>query len=468
MGSEGQGTSGSRRDREPPPPFDGRDPSSRFERWLKELKLWEYETEVPKSKWGVKILRQLSGSAKAAAEGLSFEEIACEEGKDNILQTLKDHFAPHLETSLPKAFETAIYGEVRNAKELFGDYVIRMEHAFTELERKGVKLHESVTGYVMFRQANLNETQESQMLTWGAGKYDRKTVVANLRKLDKTIQDGRRRGGHYLVDGEYDDYDQDQAPEIYAQGFEEEPDDSDGDEDYVYIGQGEMQDISEESELQEALATYQDVRRSLREQKNSRGYYPVGKSSTGGKGNSSAGKKGKGKGKQRPALAFRNKGQIKFTKDGHTRVHVDLLKLRTKCARCGAVGHWARECTNPPDERGRLANSQRAGSSSSSQATGSSRTGFFVQSGSATSDFPATQSFYATAENGVNCSFLSTMPTFGSILKKIASGTTSVASAPPCQASELTVPSTTSPVPFVGVVTGSNWRGSWIQPHRTG
>ena len=456
MGSEGQGPGGSWRDREPPPPFDGRNPERSYERWLKDLKLWEYETEIPKSKWGVKLLRQLSGSAKAAAEGLSFEEIACEEGKDNILRTLQDHFAPHLETSLPKAFEAAIYGEVRGAKEFFGDYVIRMEHAFTELERKGVKLHESVTGYVMFRQANLNETQESQMLTWGAGKYDRKTVVTNLRKLDKALQDGRRRGNHYLMEGEYELIDEDEVPEVYAQGFEEEPDDSDGDEDYVYIGEGEMQDIYEESELQEALATYQDVRRSLREQKNSRGYYPVGKASAGGKGVGGASGKGKGKGKQRPTLAFKNRDQVKFTKDGQTRVHVDMLKLRTKCARCGAVGHWARECKNPPDERGRLAASQRTGTSSSSQVAGSSRSGFFVQSGSSSSDFALAPSFYATAENGVSCSFLSSMPTFGSILRKIAVSPASVESTPACQASTLRESSTTSPMPFVGVVTGSN------------
>ena len=355
MSSGGQGQGGTWRDREPPPPFDGRHPERSFERWLKELKLWEYETEIPKSKWGVKLLRQLSGSAKAAAEGLSFEEIACEEGKDNILRMLQEHFAPHLETSLPKAFEAAIYGEVRGAKEFFGDYVIRMEHAFTELERKGVKLHEAVTGYVMFRQANLNETQESQMLTWGAGKYDRKTVVTNLRKLDKALHDGRRRGNHYLLEGEYEFIDEDEVPEMYVNSFDEDMEDSDEDEDYVYIGEGEMQDIYEESELQEALATYQDVRRSLREQKNSRGYYPVAKASTGGKGAGGGSSKGKGKGKHRPTLALKNRDQVKFTKGGQTRVHVDMLKLRTKCARCGAVGHWAKECTNPPDERGRLA-----------------------------------------------------------------------------------------------------------------
>ena len=257
-------------------------------------------------------------------------------------------------------------------------------------------------------------------------------------------------------EGEYEPIDEDEVPEVYVNGFDEEPEDSDGDEDYVFVGEGEMQDIYEESELQEALATYQDVRRSLREQKNSRGYYPVGKASTGGKGASIGSGKGKGKGKHRPTLAFKNKDQVKFTKDGQTRVHVDMLKLRTRCARCGAVGHWAKERKNPPDERGRLAASQQTATSGSSQAAGSSRSGFFVQSGSSSSDFAIAPSFYATAENGVNCSFLSTMPTFGAILKKIAASTVPDVHTPTCQASAVSEPSATSPLPFVGVVTGSS------------
>ena len=138
---------------------------------------------------------------------------------------------------------------------------------------------------------------------------------------------------------EYDDYEEYEVPEVYAQGFDEEPEDSDGEDDYVYIGENDLQEVFEENDLQEALATYQDVRRSLREQKNSRGYYPVGKSSAGGKGSGGAGRKGKGKGKQRPTLSINNKDKAKFTRDGQMRVHVDMLKLRTKCARCGAVGH---------------------------------------------------------------------------------------------------------------------------------
>ena len=369
MATEGTGAhGGSWRDREPPPPYDGRDPERSFERWLKDLKLWEFETEAPKAKWGVKILRQLSSSAKAAAENLTFEEIACEDGRDNILKALKEHFAPHLETSLPKAFESAIYGDIRSARESFGDFMIRMEHAFKELERQGVQLHELATGYVMFRHANLSEVQESQMLTWGAGiKYDRKTVVANLRKLDKAFGEPKRRGAHYLMDGESHEEGDEVDQAIYVQGQETDDDESDGDDDYVYIGEGELHEVYEEEDLQEALATYQDVRRSLREQKTNRGHYP-NKPASSGKGSSSfAPRKGKGKGKSRPTLGVKNKEYVKFTKDGQTKVHVDMLKLRTKCARCGTVGHWAKECTNPPDERGRAAAAAHRNFPSSSQ-----------------------------------------------------------------------------------------------------
>ena len=94
------------KDREPPPGFDGRNPDKVFPRWVKELELWKFETEIPKEKWGVKVFRQLQGSAKSVADGLSFEELACEKGLDNLMKVLKDHYQPHLQVSLPKSLGT--------------------------------------------------------------------------------------------------------------------------------------------------------------------------------------------------------------------------------------------------------------------------------------------------------------------------------------------------------------------------
>ena len=128
------------RDREPPPYFDGEDPARTFKPWLRELELWAFDTEVPKAKHGTRILRRLGGAAKAAANELETAEILGEKGKDNILTKLKEYFSPHLETTMPKAFERAVYGEVRGSRETLSEYIVRMDAAFRELRDEGVDL----------------------------------------------------------------------------------------------------------------------------------------------------------------------------------------------------------------------------------------------------------------------------------------------------------------------------------------
>ena len=91
-------------------------------------------------------MRALTGIARLAVEDMEFEMIACEDGAKNVLAKLREYFLPHLEVSLPRAFEAAVYGACRTQKESFAEYVHRMDRAFTRLSREGVTLPKRAMG----------------------------------------------------------------------------------------------------------------------------------------------------------------------------------------------------------------------------------------------------------------------------------------------------------------------------------
>lgn len=158
------------RDKNPPRSWSGEDPENTFQALERNVRLWECETDVLRSKRGVKLMRVMQGLAAVAMEELSFEDIACEDGVRNVLGKLKEFFMPQLEDSLPRAFEAAVYGPARSAKEGFAECTGRMERAFNRLSREGVDLPEGAQGYILYRQASLGEHQEQRLLTWGDGK----------------------------------------------------------------------------------------------------------------------------------------------------------------------------------------------------------------------------------------------------------------------------------------------------------
>ncbi|CAK9026889.1 Copia protein [Durusdinium trenchii] len=308
------------RDRDPPPAYDGENPEVTFRQYEKQLALWEFETEVPKAKRAVKMLRQLSGVASTAVDDLEVSEIACEDGVKNVLGKLREFFMPHLEVSLPRAFETAVYGQPRGSKESFAEYTKRMERAFTNLAKEGVDLPDGAKGYIMYRQASLNEAQDQRLLTWAQGKYGCGDITVALRRLDKVIREKDKSKGGYIMEETFAH--ENQAGNHYDGENDDYPAWEDEDDNYVFLAEGDLDEVMDEQDVLQALASYHDTRQALKDQRLSRGYFP-----------------GKGKGKVDGFQKGKNKGKRK--------VHIEQLKLRTRCRRCLQVGHWERECQNP-------------------------------------------------------------------------------------------------------------------------
>ena len=253
------------RDTEPPPGYNGEDPETTFRNYEKNVRFWEFETDVPPVKRGVKLLRHLEGQARMAVEEMSFEEIACEKGVQNVMERLREYFLPHLEVSLPRAFEAAVYGTPRQPKEGFSEYLARTDKAFSRLRKEGVELPDGAQGYIIYRQASLTEAQDQRFLVWADGRYDRKSVIHSLRKLDKVVKDKGR--SHYVSQEDQEFQETFQSEDPYGMIADE------GDDEYIYLQEGDLDQILNEEDVIAAMASYQEIRKAVKDQQKGRGYY---------------------------------------------------------------------------------------------------------------------------------------------------------------------------------------------------
>ncbi|CAE8734675.1 unnamed protein product [Polarella glacialis] len=129
------------------------------------------------------------------------------------------------------------------------------------------------------------------------------------------------------------------------------------------------------------------------------------------------------------------------------RVHVELLKLRTKCAKCGQVGHLVKECTNKADSRG-------SSSTTSSFSPAAKPGGFAGLSAFAPTGSSASSDFFAVgSENGSATARGYMYPVFLHASAAVSSSFSSVLQSVVCKRRQAKPSDSSSSCDFSGLVT---------------
>ena len=151
------------KDSEPPPPYDGENPSETYQKWRRLYKLWVRTTDTPASKQGRRTLAVLSKTALTAVLTLPDEKLVGAQGPESIVKVLDDLYEPYADTRLARIFQKAVYGGSREKGESMMAYTGRKQAEFVDLGREGCELPPLAAGLVIMRQAKLNDRAMEDM-----------------------------------------------------------------------------------------------------------------------------------------------------------------------------------------------------------------------------------------------------------------------------------------------------------------
>ena len=375
--------------RDPPPVWDGEDPSRRWRAMRRDILLWDDDVELPARKRGVRLFRALTGKARLLAETIADEDLRQDDGVSRIIAHFDKLYAGPLQVASERDFEVAVFSGHRKADEDMTAFVSRKQIEFTRYEAQlGTQLPNALRGRLLLKQASLNEKQGTRVTTLLDGNRSEEAVRAALCRLDTDLDVMSYATGHTLTSDKKTLYasapedsstssrspwpteeQREMDPELteLLTFYEEENDvgfDSDDpDQVWIYDADLGLQEFDEET-LEQQFASFADVQRAKNEKKKARGWtHPRQKGSGKGltKGSPLArGKghfypqswdgplsrnqtKGKGKGKDHFDQARRDRDQRR-TQQGMRSISRQQLESKIRCWRCGQLGHRARDC----------------------------------------------------------------------------------------------------------------------------
>ena len=335
---DGRGQSG------PPPTWDGSTP---FEDYYIKAKLWMATTKAKGRSRGPLLLKSLSSTPFETFKHYAKDQgwLSDVRGAERLLEEMNkpEFYGDDQQEHMLTALSRITYHMKRGRNETWREFFSRWDVALRRVHDHKINLPEEYEGFLMINGLQLSEMETKNMLNFTHGCIRPRSIKEWLRKNETKLSAAELGADKKKVTSSY-------LTEVEAHVLEEEVDQggTDGDPEIeeleLYINdlldpeETAENDILDESEAAEILSTilqkkktYSQSIRSKKEKELSRGY---GFSKGGGKGK------------------YQNNS---WPKGGQYRVSgnmtIEEIKRRTRCRRCQEIGHWKRECPNPPKPR---------------------------------------------------------------------------------------------------------------------
>lgn len=267
--------------------------------WLRQLSYWELDNNVPKARWGIKLLQSFSENSapRKIAETIDLSIVLSEAGYGAILAEIMAKYGPYLEAIGPAAIDQFFYGLERSRTESFSNYIASREIALQELEAQlGEKVPPRIAGRVLLRGANLTEQQRENLAIKYHALLTFDEVARALRPLDRPEALVNKVNKAFLMHREPEkettaEVSPDENEEELVEDSEEDEPESDGEGNLTFLLFDQNREYTEE-ETQYIWAynsAYRDVRKDLARKKGRNFSKPKETKNRGGAGRRAAG-----------------------------------------------------------------------------------------------------------------------------------------------------------------------------------
>ena len=360
-----------------PPCWNGNNPEKELEPYLKLLRAWLITTKTLKSQRAVVIMHHATGDLRKVLDAMELEDLTAEDSGEQVVKLISSEYAEYLIKKLPAAIEAGLYDSnvARHRNESMLQYCQRRNTLFKKLDKEGWVIPPKVKAYILLRDARLPDKARDLIEMWTQGEYDYEPMVKYLKKLERPVPGSNQQritgliafteeapaqptfdtSDTFVVVGGQDSLEfMGESLFVLPEAF----DDILLEEALPYLDQadilfvaGDISDdyILEEDEAVAILANYGQVRQYLHKKALNRGFFKSHPPRDAMKKPLKAITDGRAPPPPRPPAG----GYRRFGTARPKMWSKNKLIANSKCARCGQKGHWARTCTNEPDERGK-------------------------------------------------------------------------------------------------------------------